>query len=321
MTATPLKSVGLNALLHQDNVRQTTSPDGNALYAAVDIVAMLTGPESAEALWEQIKRAEPALARQVHFAEFSVGETRPATRDALPLEGVLRLVQSIPSPRAERLKTWLAQSTRDRLIEAENPEMLALRARRLYEQKGYSRRWIDKRLRGVSARQEMTGEWYRRGINQGEQFRDLTNRLMRRGFGMDVERYRRYKSLTGTSQNLRDHMSDLELALVTLGETVAVALHQARGSNSFEQLTADSIDAGNVVARTRRQIERLSGRPVVQPGNHLTVSRMPPRRRSKRSAIGTNSHPGADALGSAELANRGRDMQNPSPSHPARSVA
>ena len=121
---------------------------------------------------------------------------------------------------------------------------------------------------------------------------------------MDVERYRRYKSLTGTSQNLRDHMSDLELALVTLGETVAVGLHQARGSNSFQQLAADSIDAGKVVAQTRRQIERLSGRALVQPGNHLPGARMVARNRRPKRQSGRPLHPGETAGARPELAER-----------------
>lgn len=272
-------------------------------------------------LWEQIKTGEPQLARLVLPAEFADRKGQPHTRDGLTVESVFRLIQSLAGPKADRLKTWLAQSARDRLLESDDPEMLAVRARRLYEQKGYSRRWIDKRLRGVSARQEMTGEWYRRGASQGEQFRELTNRFMRRGFGMDVEQYRRYKSLSGTSQNLRDHMSDLELALLTLGETVAVALHQARGSNSFEQLAADSIDAGTVVSRTRRQIERLSDRPIVQPGNHLPYAGMAGRTYRRKGAAGFLGLPGDATKLTPELADRGTDRQNHPLPHPAGSVA
>lgn len=263
------KSSGIQALLEGDAVRRAQQVDGSTLYAAVDVIALLADATSAAELWEQIKQREPNLSKQVRFAEFT---GTPATSDGLPLEGVFRLIQSLSSPKAERLKTWLAESARDRLLESENPEMLALRARRLYEQKGYSRRWIDKRLRGVSARQEMTSEWYRRGIKQGEQFRELTNQFMRRGFGMDVERYRRYKSLIGTSQNLRDHMSDLELALVALGETVAVGLHQARGSNSFEQLAADSIDAGKM---WRGLAGKLNGSAAVQSCSRETICPRP----------------------------------------------
>ena len=245
------KALSIHALLTGDAVRRIEQPDGATLYAAIDVVTALTDAAAARGIWDQIKKHEPALAAQIHAAEFPADSKKPEANEALPLEGLFRLIQSIPSPRAERLKNWLAQSARDHLLEAENPEMLALRARRIYEKRGYSRRWVDKRLRGVSARQELTGEWYRRGATDGEQFRDLTNRLMRRGFGMDVEQYRRYKNLHG-SQTLRDHMSDLELALTTLGETAAVALHQARDSNSFSDLRADTEDAGARPTRIAR---------------------------------------------------------------------
>lgn len=320
MNSKAQKPLTIHALLKGDAVRRLERQEGATLYAAIDIVAALTDSDTASHLWDQIKSHEPALAAQIQRADFPADAERPEANEALPLEGVLRLIQSIPSPRAERLKNWLAQSARDHLLESENPEMLALRARRIYEKRGYSRRWVDKRLRGVSARQELTGEWYRRGATDGEQFRDLTNRLMRRGFGMDVEQYRRYKKLNG-SQNLRDHMSDLELALTTLGETAAVALHQARDSNSFPDLRADTEDAGRIVARTRKQIERLGNRSVVNASNHGTagvdVPARPPRRRRNSEEL----RPGQHAPGESKLAERGQDMQNSSPSHPRRSVA
>lgn len=315
------RSVGIDALLTGNLVRRSEQADGSILYSAADVVAALADPDSPTDLWEQIKRREPQLARLVRTVEFPGREGSTSNSDGLPIEGVFRVIQSVATRKAERLKTWLAESARDRLLESENPERLALRARRLYEQKGYSRRWIGQRLRGVSARQEMTSEWARRGIDQSEQFRELTNRFMRRAFGMDVERYRRYKSLTGTSQKLRDHMSDLELALVTLGETVAVALHQARGSNSFEQLAADSIDAGAVVARTRGQIERLSDRAIVQAGNRLPETPKGPQNPRPRAGKNHARHPGDGPTEGPELANRGRDGQNLNPSHPAQSVA
>jgi hypothetical protein len=320
MDAKLQKPLSINALLKGNAVRRIERPDGAMLYAAIDIVAALTDSDAAPSLWDQIKNHEPAIAAQIQRAEFPADAKRPETNEALPLEGVFRLIQSIPSPQAERLKTWLAQSARDHLLEAENPEMLALRARRIYEKRGYSRRWVDKRLRGMSARQELTGEWYRRGATDGEQFRDLTNRLMRRGFGMDVEQYRRYKNLNG-SQTLRDHMSDLELALTTLGETAAVALHQARESNSFSDLRADTEDAGRIVARTRKQIERLSNRSLVNASNHGTAGVDVPARPRRRRRISEELLPGQDASGESKLAERGRDMQNSSPSHPRRSVA
>jgi hypothetical protein len=184
------------------------------------------------------------------------------------LPGVLRLVQAIPSPRAEKLKTWLARTAVERMAEAQNPELAVLRTRKLYESRGYSRRWVDKRLRGVSARHELTGEWYKRGATESDQFRALTNTIMQVAFGMDVEGYRRHKGLFKTGENLRDHMSDLELALTALGETAAVALHRDRDSREFEDLLSDAKDAGEIVARTRSEIEQRLGHGIVEAGNH-----------------------------------------------------
>ena len=298
------RRIGINAILHGDDVRRAVDEQGQTWYAAVDVVSLLGEAENAHELWPDIKRREPSLQQWVATIQFPAVRGRPQTNAGLSLEGVLRLVQSIPSPKAERLRQWLARSATQHLQEADNPELLALRARKLYEQRGYSRRWVDKRLRGVSARHELTGEWYKRGATEGESFRALTNRLMHSAFGMDAETYRRYKLLHGANQNLRDHMSDLELALTSLGETVAVALHQARDSHGFDQLEADAKDAGEIVARTRQQIEHRSGRPVVHPGHHELPAR-PPRR----------AHRGP------ELAKTAEDMHNSSHRRATRTVA
>src|SRR5947207_3759473 len=153
--------------------------------------------------------------------------------------------------------------------EIEDFEFALIRIRRAYERRGYSRLWIDQRMRSVSSRHELTGEWYRRGINDGEQFRALTNQMMQSAFGMDVESYRRYKGLFRTGQNLRDHMSDLELALTALGETAAVELHRRRRSGGFDALLLDAKDTGAIISRARRDIEDHMGGAIVSASNHL----------------------------------------------------
>ena len=282
---------GLRALVEGTQVRRHEQ-GGSALFAAVDVVAALAETEDPAQDWADLKLREPSLATLVEHAEFP-GPDGPSTRgEAVRLDGLLRLVQSIPSAKAERIKTWLAQAARERLEEAENPELAVLRMRKLYEHKGYSRRWVDKRLRGVSARQELTGEWFKRGATDGEQYRTLTNEMVEAAFGMDVERYRRYKNLFKTGENLRDHMTDLELALTALAETVAVNLHRERGSQGIEQLSADARDAGEIAAQTRHAIEGRSGRPVLTPGNQRGGwgSRHDGPRHSPRKA--RTAHPG-----------------------------
>jgi hypothetical protein len=287
---------GFAALLNGETVRRVLAQDGRTLYAAVDVVAALSGSRQPAEYWADLKVREPALANLSQPMSFTPdAEALPVTLDGVDIEGVLRLVQSIPTARAERLRRWLAQTARERLEEENNPELAVMRTRRLYESKGYSRRWVDKRLRGVSARQELTGEWYKRGAAESEQYRALTNILVKGAFGMEVEEYRRHKNLFKTGENLRDHMSDLELALTALGETVAVALHRDHDSRGYEALEADARDAGEIVARTRDEIEARTGRPVVQSGNHRdwwTASR---RRVAKPGTRVASGPVGADA--------------------------
>jgi DNA-damage-inducible protein D len=257
----------LRGVLESDKVRRAIV-DGETLYAAVDVIAILADTRDPVQYLADLKVREPVLADVVEVVDIAGPDGEGKPTEAVRLDGVLRVVQSIPSARAERIKKWLARTARERLDEAENPELAVLRTRKLYEHKGYSPRWIDKRLRGISARHELTGEWYKRGATDSEQYRELTNEIMRSAFGLDVECYRRYKNLFKTGENLRDHMTDLELALVALAETVSVNLHRERGSNGFHTLVNDARDAGEIVAKTRGEIESRSGKPVLTAGNH-----------------------------------------------------
>ena len=263
MLSKRVSSGGLLQLLNSDRIRRVEL-DGRTFYAAFDIVGALAEVRDAGEYWSRLLKRDPYLAELFHNVCTEAG----GNVEFVDLTGVFELAQAIGSPKANKIKAWLAKSGRQRLEEAENPELIALRARRLYEHKGYPRRWIDKRLRGISARHELTGEWYKRGASESGAFRALTNQLMHSAFGMDVEGYRRYKNVRGAGQNLRDHMSDLELALTSLGETTAVALHQARNSRGFENLAADAKDAGEVVAMALAEIQRRGGRPVITPANN-----------------------------------------------------
>jgi DNA-damage-inducible protein D len=160
-------------------------------------------------------------------------------------------------------------SEKERPLKVGQLERLILRARRHYERMGYSRLWIDQRMRSVSARHELVSEWYRCGVRESEQFRALTNELFVTAFGMDVEAYRRYKGLFRTRENLRDHMTDLELSLASLAETTTVELHRRRRSSGFDALLLDVKDAGKIIARARRDIEAEARGPVVSAANHL----------------------------------------------------
>jgi DNA-damage-inducible protein D len=301
---------GIQGLLADGRVRRIER-EGRTLYAVVDVIAALADSRRPAEYWADLKLREPALAGLVEAVEFTGVQNEPTlvgdgseVLEAATFDGVLRLVQSIPSAKAERIKRWLAATAKERLEEQENPELAVLRTRRLYEQRGYSRQWVDKRLRGVSARHELTGEWYKRGAAESDQYRALTNAIMEGAFGMDVEAYRNHKHLYKTGQNLRDHMTDLELALTALGETVAVALHRDRKTQGFEDLQRDAQDAGSIVAKTREEIEGKTGHAVVEAGNArawwMGGRRSGGRVRTVSGVTEVTAQPGQDAPVQAE---------------------
>jgi DNA-damage-inducible protein D len=260
---------GLRDLLNSDRIRRFDR-DGQTVYAAADVVAFLNGGGSDGQTWVDLAGREPALAKAAERVELPAdvraaadGRGTPQRVDVLDLAGVLRLVQVVRSPLAERLRAAVAAAAAEWVNEDDNPELAALRARRTYEARGFRRRWVEKRLRGASARQEATSEWYKRGATASDQFRALTNAIVEETFGVDVTAFRRRKGLTRTSESLRDHMTDVELALTELGETLAVALHRGRSSQGFDALQRDARDAGRIVARTRADVEEQLGYPVV----------------------------------------------------------
>ena len=253
---------GAVALLNDQRIRRAYHED-RTYYSVTDLIRVLADTEHPEEYWEDLKKCEPSLANVEEWLEV---DRDGAVEEiaAVDSAGVFRVVQSIATPAADRVKRWLAESAVQRLEEMENPELTVLRMRKAYEEQGYSARWIDKRLRGVSTRQEVTSEWARRGVTESDEYRALTNAIMDGAFGMDVERLRRYKNLQRPTQNLRDYMSDLELVLTSLGETAAVALHRNRGSAGFEELMADAAEAGRIAGEARTRIEQGSARRSVR---------------------------------------------------------
>jgi len=186
------------------------------------------------------------------------------------VEGLFRIIQSIPSPKAEPFKRWLAKVGYERVQEIENPELAQERMKKIYKQKGYPKGWIDKRLRGIAVRQTLTDEWQERGAKKGIEYAILTNEIMEGTFGMDVARYKEFKNLQ--RENLRDHMMDLELILTMLGEATTTKLTTGRNSKGFKKLKKDAKDGGKVAGRTRKDIERVSKKKVISKKNYLGVT-------------------------------------------------
>ena len=185
-------------------------------------------------------------------------------------EGAFRIIQSIPSLKAEPFKRWLARIGKERIDEINDPELAMKRMRQLYEKKGYPKDWIDKRARGIAVRQDLTHEWQDRGASQSIEFAILTNEIMQGTFDLKVDEYKNLKGLD--KENLRDHMNDIELILTMLAEATTTKIHRDRNSKGFPKLKKDAKDGGAVAGRTRKDIEKTSGRKVISKQNYLPKS-------------------------------------------------
>ena len=185
------------------------------------------------------------------------------------LKAILRITQSIPSPKAEPFKQWLAQVGYDRIMEIENPELAQERMKTLYEQKGYPKDWIDKRLRGIAIRQNLTDEWKRRGITEERDYAILTAEISKATFGLTPSEYKEFKGLRQKNQNLRDHMDDLELIFTMLGERVTTEISQKEEPETFAKSKRIAKRGGNVAGVARRETEKELGRSVVNSNNFL----------------------------------------------------
>jgi len=182
-------------------------------------------------------------------------------------EGIFRIIQSIPSPKAEPFKRWLAKVGYERVQEIENPELAQERMKLLYEQKGYTKDWIDKRLRGIAIRQNLTDEWEERGIHNENDYAILTAEISKATFGMTPTEYRELKSLN--RENLRDHMTDLELIFTMLGEKVTTEISQKEKPNTFIKHKKVAKRGGGVAGKARKDTEKEIGRSVVSEENYL----------------------------------------------------
>lgn len=244
-------------------------------YSIVDIVGVLTDSVNPRDYWYKTKKrlgdeekAELSTICLQLKLEASDGKLR--TTDCANTEGIFRIIQSISSPRAEPFKRWLAKVGKDRIDEIENPELAQERMKELYEKKGYSNDWIDKRLRGIAIRQNLTDEWKERGITEQKDFAILTAEISKATFGLTPAEYKNHKNLPQRSKmNLRDHMDDLELIFTMLGERVTTEISQKEKPETFNKNKTVAKRGGKVAGTARKQAEDELGRSVVTKQNNL----------------------------------------------------
>ena len=185
-------------------------------------------------------------------------------------QGIFRLIQSIPSKKAEPFKLWLAKVGQERIDEIENPQLAQERMKKLYEEKGYSKDWIDKRLRGIAIRQNLTDEWKDRGVKESKDFAILTNQIHQATFNIPIKEHKKLKNLPKKSKaNLRDNMTDLELIFSMLGERATTEITQSKNSQGFDKLKEDANKGGNIAKNARLELEKTTKKKVVSQQNLL----------------------------------------------------
>jgi DNA-damage-inducible protein D len=239
-------------------------------FSVIDIVEVLTGSNLPKRYWSDLKRklakeGYSELYDKIVQLKFAAADGKYYATDCANTETMFRIIQSIPSPKVEPFKQWLARVGYERLEEIENPELSMVRMQALYEKKGYPKEWIDKRMRGIAVRQDLTDEWQDRGAKTSLEYAILTNEIMQGAFDLKVDEYKQVKGLA--RENLRDHMTDIELILTMLGEATTTKLHRDRDSRGIEPLKKDAQEGGAVAGSTRRDIEKRSGKPVVTGDN------------------------------------------------------
>lgn len=264
-------------LFQEKKIRSVWNEEEQQWYfSVVDVVGVLTDSVNPTDYLKKMRKRDEELATylgttcpQVEMVT-DTGKKRKTL--AANVQALFRIIQSIPSPKAEPFKLWLAQVGYERVQEIENPELAQERMKELYEQKGYPKDWIDKRLRGIAIRQNLTDEWKERGITEKSDYAILTAEISRATFGLTPSDYKIYKGLTKKNQNLRDHMSDLELIFTMLGECVTTEISQKEKPDTFTKSKQVAQRGGNVAGVAREQAEKELGRSVVSPENFLLDS-------------------------------------------------
>ena len=258
--------------------------NGEWYYSIIDLVGILTNSTDARKYWNKVKARASSegfeeTLKQIIQLRLKSPDGRFRLTDTANRLTLLRIIQAIPSPRAEPVRLWLAKVGDERIEEVENPEAALERVRETYRAKGYDARWIEERIKNDLIRNALTDEWKERGA-QGSEYSILTNVISEGTFGISVEAHKKYKLLPQTQKtNLRDHMTYLELALSSLGEATAVTLHQSRDSQGFGELQQDAVEAGEVGGEARKSIEQRTKQPVVSPTNALDNTRAKQKRR------------------------------------------
>jgi len=246
--------------------------DDQWFFSVVDIIQILTESGSPRQYWGVLKKRDTQLLTICLQLKLPSSDGKYYNTDCVNTENAFRLIQSIPSRKAEPFKRWLAKVGYERIQEIENPELAQDRVKDYYELKGYPADWIEKRLRGIAIKQDLTDEWKFRGIQEQKDFAILTNEISKATFGKTVGEYKKFKSLKRDNQNLRDHMTDWELILAMVGEKATTDITISKDSQGFNECKDSAFEGGTIAKNTRKEIEQKTGKSIVSNENYLHLT-------------------------------------------------
>ncbi len=257
-------------IFNEKKIRTAWNADEEDWYfSVVDVVAVLTDSDNPRRYWSDLKRKLTAEGSELYDKivqlKMQSSDGKFYKTDVLNTKGILRLVQSIPSPKAEPFKMWLAQLGSERLDEIADPEKAIIRAQNYYRQKGYSEEWIRQRMSAIEARKNLTNEWQARGVESDQEFAILTNDITKAWSGLSVKEYKELKDLK--KENLRDNMTDMELVLTSLAELTTIALSQKEKPQTMEENRQIAKLGGGAAKSARQSVEEVLGQSVVSPLN------------------------------------------------------
>lgn len=246
-------------------------------FSVVDVVGALTGSPNPRDYWYRVKKRmseeeKSQLSTICRQLKLEAADGKKYNTDAADMQGIFRIIQSIPSPNAEPFKMWLAEVGKERIDEIIDPELTIDRALETYLKKGYTREWINQRLQAIQVRKELTDAWQDHGVTEGKEYAILTNEISKAWSGMTVRQYKDLKKLK--KENLRDNMSTLELVLNMLAEATVTELTHTADPQGFEENKKIAQRGGNIAGRTRKEIETETGKPVISPKNAIDFSKL-----------------------------------------------
>ena len=238
-------------------------------YSVIDVIAVLTESKNPNRYWSDLKRKLSDESGQPYEnivrLKLKATDGKMRETDAANTKQLLRIVQSVPSPKAEPFKQWLAQMGKERLEEIADPEIAMQRAINTYRQKGYSEEWITQRMRSIETRKELTAEWNRVGVNEGIEYAILTDDISKAWSGMSTKEYKQYKGLK--KEGLRDNMTNLELILNMLAEASTTEISKVENPDGFEESRDVAKRGGNIAGNARQELEEVTGKSVISKKN------------------------------------------------------